>query len=133
MFGILDTVDGKIEPSSAFYVENLDGRFFRVPKDYINHWASGHKCERDGCMDDGCVDCRLPNDAHLNPDANIGEVIEHFCPDHAFKNGYCICCGEFWGGVEDFDFGNGLCDNCKDAIDCEQTDYSDFDEWLGAP
>ena len=55
-------------------------------------------------------------------------LVENFCCDHAFTNGYCICCGDFWGGVEDFDFGSGLCDNCKEAIDCEQSDCAEVEK-----
>lgn len=117
MFGIRDTVSGKIEPCTAFYVENLDERFQRVPKDYINHWASGHKCEQEGCFDDGSVECRVPDSGYPVPPETLN-TIEHFCPEHAYENSYCSLCGEFWGGIESFDFDNPshLCEHCIQQV-----------------
>lgn len=85
-------------------------------------------------MEDGCVECHVPEPLHpenLNSDEKVAtteSMTEHLCCDHAFKSGYCICCGEFCGGIEDFDFGNGLCDNCKDSADYDNCDGSDEEE-----
>lgn len=119
MFGVMDTFDGKIEPSTAFYLENIpnDKRFLRVPKDYINHWASGHKCEQEGCFDDGSVECRT-HDSGYPVLPEMLNTIEHFCPEHAYENGYCSLCGDFWGGIESFDFNNPshLCEHCLEQV-----------------
>lgn len=130
VFGIMDTVSGNIEPSTASYLENLpnDHRFLQVPKDYINHWASGHKCDKPGCMDDGSVKCHIP-DLMLSPN-NADNRFEHFCPEHAYDAGYCSLCGEFWGGIESFEFDNPLflCENCYEQIENEfyEEDEEDF-------
>ncbi len=85
-----------------------------VPKDYINFWKSGHKCEKEGCFKDGSVKCRVPESSP--------EKIENLCFNHAFKSGYCIVCGEFCGDDKDFIAGNGLCDNCEWAGDYDNAD-----------
>ena len=89
-----------------------------VPKDYINHWTSGHKCEHDGCFKDGSVEC------HVTAVQDI-QLIEHLCQDHAYEAGYCSLCGGFWGGIESFDFNNPshLCENCLDQLKTEPGEY----------
>lgn len=44
-----------------------------------------------------------------------------YCPKHAHENGFCVSCGQFWAGVESFDFNNpaGLCDNCRDQWEAD--------------
>jgi hypothetical protein len=80
------------------------------------------KCQHEGCDREGIL-CQL--------DDNEGDEGEYFCGEHAFEAGYCACCGRFWGGIESFEFGNGLCDNCRDSGDYgdfdEDEDYMDFD------
>lgn len=86
-----------------------------VPKDYINHWASGQKCEKKECFKDGCVECHVPEQGDY---IDMLELKEHFCPEHAYENGYCSLCGDFWGGIESFDFNNPsqLCENCLEQL-----------------
>lgn len=82
----------------------------------------------DICMEGGCtirgIACYLPDDNSIpdKPDC-------WYCPEHAHKNGFCWGCGNFWAGVESFDFnlwGNELCDNCKDEPDLTgEYDYDD--------
>lgn len=82
-----------------------------VPKDYINVWKSGHKCEHEGCFKDGSVVCHVPAEHDV-------ELIEHLCQDHAYEAGYCSLCGIFWGGIESFDFNNPshLCEYCLEQL-----------------
>ena len=82
-----------------------------VPKDYINSWKSGHKCEHDGCFKDGSVECHVPAEQDI-------ELIEHLCQGHAYEAGYCSLCGSFWGGIESFDFDNPshLCEHCLEQV-----------------
>jgi hypothetical protein len=83
-------------------------------------------CEEEGCDQIG-MPCFLPGE---------DEPEEFFCPEHTHKHGYCWGCGNFWSGVESFDFnlwGNELCDNCKDNPDLtgdwhEDEDEEDYDE-----
>ena len=76
-------------------------------------------CEHEGCDKEG-VECRIDDDSPC----------EYFCPEHAFEAGYCYCCGSFWGGIEEFDFGRirGVCPHCRDEIESNESDGSDDDE-----
>lgn len=97
----------------------VDGHLIvAVPKDYINSWDSGHKCEHEGCFKDGSVECHVPAEQDI-------ELIEHLCQDHAYEVGYCTLCGSFWGGIESFDFNNPqmLCENCLDQLKTELGEY----------
>jgi hypothetical protein len=59
-----------------------------------------------------------------------------YCYQHAKEHGFCFGCGEFWGGVESFEFGElwgnfpNLCDNCSDEYRAEFSDeYEDDVCW----
>lgn len=132
MIGLMHKIMGSVQP-----YENelglLDPRdpcieeeYFLVPKDYINFWPCGHKCEHEGCLSSGEVVCHIP----CIPDATGVEATEHLCYDHAYEFGYCVCCGDFCGGIECYEINNPshLCENCKDQIDSEQCDSEDDDE-----
>jgi len=74
------------------------------------------------CMHDGCEEigglCYLGN-------YEAKEVYEYYCAEHAQEHGYCYMCGQFWAGIEDFDFApSGMCSNCRD-------EYLDEDEYGG--
>lgn len=110
---------------------NFNDGLLAVPKDYINTWESGHKCKQDGCFRDGEVTCHVP-DLHGEGgriyDYTQIKVIEHLCQDHAYLFGYCILCGDFWGGIEPFDFNNPsqLCENCLDQLKDEIGENDDI-------
>lgn len=75
--------------------------------------------EREPCGHEGCVEwaipCFLPG----------GEAPhEWLCGTHAAGAGYCSACGEFWGGVESFDVGPGICQNCRET----ESGWSDDDD-----
>lgn len=77
------------------------------------------KCEQEGCDSTDTIECRLP-------DYEETGIFYHYCPKHAEANGFCVCCGEFWGGIESFEFWHpGLCDNCHDDIQAELGEYED--------
>ena len=81
-------------------------------------------CNHEGCDSTDVTACFLPDNETDTPD-------EHYCATHAHEHGWCWGCGQFWGGVESFDFGSyygnvaGLCDNCSDAV---KDDFDDFDD-----
>lgn len=45
----------------------------------------------------------------------------YFCDEHAKEFGFCICCGNYCGGLESFDFSVngrfGYCEDCWDAFE----------------
>ena len=78
---------------------------------------SPEQCEHPGCKQDG-IPCFLP-------DYGESETLtadSHYCPEHAKQYGFCYGCGQFWGGVETFEFAHvynipdGLCENCGDEV-----------------
>lgn len=53
-----------------------------------------------------------------------------YCIEHAYKEGFCWGCGQFWSGSDyEFDFlGDRLCPNCRES---EDEDDDDYDWWEG--
>lgn len=106
----------KTEGSAAVDLHPLVRRFMS----WLKHKT--HRCAKDGCWSKGSA-CYLPED---------DEPSEWVCAEHAHDAGYCYLCGQFWGGVESFDFRrNGLCDNCDDQVKCDMGEYDDraYEEW----
>lgn len=107
------------------YAYRIDiAKLVAVPRDYINSWESGHKCEHDGCFKDGSVECHLNDYETWIANNHVGDVpimTEYFCREHAYENGYCTCCGDFWGGIESFEFDNPLqvCETCLENYENE--------------
>jgi hypothetical protein len=80
-----------------------------------------HKCMEKGCNSTDTIKCRL-----LDPDTNDDYIYYYYCSEHCHKNGFCWYCGEFWGGIELFDFSKtGLCCNCIDEV---KQDLGEYDE-----
>jgi hypothetical protein len=94
------------------------------------------QCEEPGCFAEG-VPCFLPSYAFNDSDP-FGDVPvaagpdHHYCTKHAKVNGFCWGCGNFFGGIESFDFGHaygktdGLCDECDHQI---KSDCGELDDW----
>jgi predicted amidophosphoribosyltransferase len=76
-------------------------------------------CEHEGCTDEGDP-CFLTDDPPDTPSY-------HFCAEHAFEEGFCPVCGTFWGGIESFDFGPGVCEHCAAEMDEYDADYESED------
>lgn len=80
-------------------------------------------CEHDGC-DADAIPCQLDDDRCAE------RVTEWLCPEHAAEAGYCASCGDFWGGIDTFEFRHpGLCDHCWEALraDAGEGDPNDLD------
>jgi hypothetical protein len=73
--------------------------------------VSRTKCQEHGCHKRG-VACFLPGDDKDHPS-------HRYCEKHAAENGFCWGCGGFCAGIEAFDFGDGLCENCREDNDEE--------------
>ena len=59
---------------------------------------------------------------------------EVLCRKHAQEAGYCRSCGDFWAGIESFDFGHpGLCDHCYDQVRADEAwDEEPDDDYYAA-
>lgn len=77
-----------------------------------------HKCRFEGCKE-------LHTDWYeYKPENGVWS-----CAEHAEYFGFCFMCGNFWAGVESFDFSRvkGVCENCISEFDDDFED--DQDEW----
>lgn len=87
----------------------------------VNPYFKANQCRHPGCTEEG-IPCAMDWEDR-DPD--------FYCSKHAPEHGHCHCCGQFWGGIESFEFGRspGLCDNCRDQIEADSLDEpDDFDE-----
>ena|SRR5258706_7148318 len=73
-------------------------------------------CNHIECHNQG-EPCWLPNWGESESEE---EVILWYCYEHMHGAGFCRNCRQFWAGVEDFEFGNGLCSNCRFEEDNEE-------------
>lgn len=92
------------------------------------HLSRDLLCEENGCWNRDTLPCRL---SRFRDDEK--DLINYFCTTHATKHGYCWSCGEFWAGVEAFDFDQmDLCPNCKDEYMDEMDEVFDdaYDPYL---
>ena len=82
-----------------------------------------HKCEKFGCDEDGVL-CSLNDDE---------DTEFYYCPTHCFEEGFCFGCGNFFSGIEDFDFEpSHLCANCRTEVE-EEDEEIPCDSELGEP
>lgn len=86
---------------------------------------SHHLCQHDGCDDVGYA-CYLDEDLLSDP----AKATEFLCPRHAVESGYCYGCGRFFAGIEEFDFGSGLCSDCKVEFDDGEPDEEYEEDYL---
>lgn len=81
--------------------------------------------------------CGVPGCQHWGhpcwlPDAIYQEPSEYYCDAHMRDQGYCPGCGNFWAGIESFDFSrSGYCENCAAEFDDDWD--ADRDEWDDMP
>lgn len=99
---------------------------------------TGIKCEVEGCDWLGTA-CFYPDNSIYGlsdeeieaGEAEKAEPDHYYCAKHAHKSGFCFGCGEFWGGVESFDFGagarSGLCENCLSNGDFDDEEEEEDD------
>ena len=77
------------------------------------------------------TDCANRGEPCFYPD-NQEEPAHYYCTKHAWDNGFCWQCGQFWGGVEAFEFSaSHLCPNCwssDDVYDPFVSDGYEFEE-----
>lgn len=98
-----------------------------------------HFCSHAGCYKHGedVIECYLP-DYEVDEEGfrTNNEPDYYYCWEHADTHGFCKMCGEFWAGIESFEFIHpGFCDNCDDEMErdfdrgFDDEDYfDDFDD-----
>ena len=71
--------------------------------------------------------CKQPANACYFPD----DSRQFYCYNHMRDMGFCPGCGQFWAGVETFDFSRtGYCENCEgDNFDFDE-DLEEWDDWF---
>lgn len=87
--------------------------------------VAGERCEHPGCERIGS-ECYLPDTSPENPPDAI------YCAEHAHGAGFCHGCGNFWGGVESFEFSpSRLCDDCRSSErrDIARDDDEEDEPW----
>ena len=80
-----------------------------------------HFCSHAGCWKHGedVIECYLP-DYEVDEEGfrTNDEPDYYYCWEHADTHGFCKMCGEFWAGIESFEFIHpGFCDNCDDEME----------------
>lgn len=84
-------------------------------------------CEWPGCWNRNVTPC------HLTEWDGKPQPTEYYCSAHASDAGFCWGCGQFWAGIESFDFSrSGLCDNC-DESEPDYENYVDEDDYYPGP
>jgi len=89
------------------------------------------QCWHKGCTETHVVPCYLPS--YQGP-VDYNHADTWLCPQHCQEEGFCWGCGQFWAGIESFDFSSsGLCENCKDESDADMGCCDECDEDDGYP
>jgi hypothetical protein len=89
-------------------------------------------CDREGCTEPG-VECWLPS-LGVVEDGQDDEPDEYLCVKHASESGYCWSCGNFWGGIESFEFHpRNLCENCASEEEDDEWDDEDGYDYEAFP
>lgn len=85
-----------------------------------------HPCEHEGCTEaNATLPCYYPD--YEGP-YDYDHASLWLCAAHAQEEGFCWGCGQFWAGIESFDFDPaGLCDNCRDEHDSDEERFDDDD------
>lgn len=79
------------------------------------------RCQHEGCQEAG-LSCRIVIDEGDLP-------WEFYCPAHAAEHGYCAACGEFWAGIDSFEFLHpGFCNQCADHVLDDDDEVSWMDD-----
>ncbi len=83
-----------------------------------------HICAHRGCWSRDTTGGYLPT-----PSYDDVELVAYYCQKHIHAAGFCAICGAFNGGIESFEFGNGMCDNCQIEYERDDDYARDDDEW----
>lgn len=85
------------------------------------------KCQHPECTIEDATACFYTDNETQQPNY-------YYCSNHAAEHGFCYMCGQFWSGVERFDFATawggteGLCENCDEQVRSDLGEYDDDDD-----
>ena len=94
----------------------------------LGHVDVGEETQHVACNEKGCT--VLPTIRCVFPDGADGG---YYCQIHCEGAGFCYVCGQFWAGIDSFDFAlprggiKGVCENCTDQIKADAGEY-DLDD-----
>lgn len=87
------------------------------------------KCQRANCAEQlNLIPC-------FYPDNETGEPDYYYCNSHCYLHGFCCCCGQFWSGVESFEFAvalggiEGVCENCEIELRVNAGEFDEEDDF----
>lgn len=112
--------------------EWLLARMERV--EWLHHyawpWEIAERLAGHGCMHQVCRQIGEP--VYMGwEDYNDGEwnsgPVGYYCDAHMHAAGFCAYCHQFYGGIESFEFGRGLCDECELIAQREQEASDDYE------
>lgn len=89
-----------------------------------------HICEAKDCKEKADVRCHIV-DYETEP---AKDFYYWYCHKHAKEYGYCYLCGEFFAGIEEFDFPKiyghipGLCPVCSDMVKADAGEFDDEEQ-----
>lgn len=90
-----------------------------------HHKPKQHPCMEDGCKSTEGIACFY--EVGDQPDV-------YYCWEHIVQNGFCRGCGQFWAGVDSFDFQHyGWCDNCWDQVSEPESEFEYEDDYYESP
>lgn len=85
-------------------------------------------CWQPGCTDWG-IYCYFPDHEWGRPGGGPRKHPDDcLCDKHIERAGFCRGCGQFWAGVESFEFGRyaGWCDNCQVELRHEEEEEREW-------
>ena len=87
---------------------------------------AAYTCQSDGCTKPAEYEFEYPRWGEDDDGST-----ELLCYDHAKESGFCLGCGHFSAGTEDFDFSEieGYCGQCVEELRYESGEYDDEDDW----
>lgn len=100
----------------------------------MNDSRDGHKCEHEGCASLDTAEYHWPGEVN-------GRTTIWLCADHAVETGFCLWCGHFGAGDEEYDHSpaRGFHRDCWDEARFETGEIDDqdnqdvWDNWEGEP
>lgn len=90
----------------------------------MNDAPETHDCEHEGCTSLGAEEYQWPGEVD-------GKTSIWLCSEHAVETGFCLWCGHFGSGSEEYDFSpaKGYHRDCWDEFRYEAGEIDDEDDY----